>query len=375
MDEIMAIYEKVKDRISLEEFLAKVDETERFMGGLADKITAARLVIHNMGETNHQLKINQVTPELSSVTVVGKIVGCSDVRTFSRDDGSAGSVANLTLADETGSIRAVLWDQAADLVKVGEIVFGDSVKVSGFVREGRNGLEISVGRGGSVDKLAMNKEIQIRKEPFNIDEIRSGMGEIHLLGKILDISDTRTFQRKDGTAGNVRNMTIGDATGKIRVTLWDDSVNKLDPFVAGDSIELFGGYARENTFTNQVEVNLGSQSSLRKSGKKVEFREIITPITDIETNRSYNIIGNVTGLGELKEFQKKDGSQGRVLNIHISDDTGRIRVSLWGEQTDIIQHIDLGTKLQINDCYARPGWNDEIELSVGERARIIILEN
>ena len=54
MEEIMEIYERVKDRLTLEEFLGKVDETESFMGGLADKITAARLVIHNMGETDNQ---------------------------------------------------------------------------------------------------------------------------------------------------------------------------------------------------------------------------------------------------------------------------------------------------------------------------------
>jgi replication factor A1 len=200
------------------------------------------------------------------------------------------------------------------------------------------------------------------------------MSEIHILGKILDISNLRTFKRKDGSNGNVRNMTIGDATGKIRVTLWDELANTIDTFVVGDAIEIFGGYAKENTFNNQVEVNLGNNSSLRKSSKQVEFKEVITQITDIEIKESYNIVGNVTGLDELKEFQKKDGSTGRVVNIHISDNSGRIKVSLWGEQTDILREIDLGTKLQINDCYAKPGWNDEIELSVGERARIIILE-
>jgi replication factor A1 len=374
MDDIMEIYERVKDRLTLEEFLGKVDETESFMGGLADKITAARLVIHNMGETDNQLKVNQVTPDISNVTVLGKIISCSDVRTFNREDGSTGNVANLTLADETGSIRIVLWDEASDLVKIGEIVFGDSIKVSGFVKEGRNGLEISVGRGGSIDKLAIGEEIDVRKEPYKIDEIKSGMSEIHILGKILDISNLRTFKRKDGSNGNVRNMTIGDATGKIRVTLWDELANTIDTFVVGDAIEIFGGYAKENTFNNQVEVNLGNNSSLRKSSKQVEFKEVITQITDIEIKESYNIVGHVTGLDELKEFQKKDGSTGRVVNIHISDNSGRIKVSLWGEQTDILREIDLGTKLQINDCYAKPGWNDEIELSVGERARIIILE-
>lgn len=375
MDEIEAIYERVKDRISLEEFLVKVDETERFMGGLADKITAARLVVHNMGGNESPITIEHVTPDMQKAIVVGKVVACSDVRNFNREDGSMGSVANLTVADETGSIRVVLWDQAADLVKVGDIVFGDAVKVSGFVKEGRIGLEISVGRGGSVEKLALDQEIQVRKEPYSVEKIKPGMSDVHLVGKILDISGTRTFQRKDGSNGKVRNVTLGDPTGKICLTLWGDLAENMEQFKPGDSIEIMGGYARENSYTNQVEVNLGNHSSMRLSSKNIEFREVITPISDIEINRVFNIMGYITGLDELREFQRKDGSTGRVVNIHISDDTGRIRASLWGKHVELIHEIDIGTKLQITDCYAKAGWNDEVELSVGERGSITILED
>jgi len=106
----------------------------------------------------------------------------------------------------------------------------------------------------------------------------------------------------------------------------------------------------------------------------VEFSEKITLIGDIEINESYSIIGYVTGLDELREFQRKDGSTGRVVNIHLSDDSGRIKAALWDKQTEIIHEVDIGTKLQATDCYAKSGWNDEVELSVGERSTITILE-
>lgn len=374
MDEVTAIYEKVKDRISLEEFLAQVEEKETFMGGLADKKTAATLVIHDMGVNDNQMKISQVTTEVSNVTVVGKVVSCSDVRSFNREDGSTGNVANLSLADDTGTIVLVLWDEAADLVKVGDVVFGDNIQVSGYVREGRNGLEISIGRGGSIDKVALSDDIQVRTEPYCVDEIKTGMNDIHLVGKVLDIADIRTFQRKDGSTGKVRNITLGDSSGKIRVTLWDDKADSAAQLKVGDTIEITGGYSRENSFSNQVEINLGRNSSIRPSSKQVEFKEQITQIADIEPNASYSIAGFVTGLDEMKEFQRKDGGTGRVVNIHVSDDTGRIRAALWGEQTEIIHEIDIGTRLQITDCYAKPGWNDEVELSVGERSTLTILE-
>ncbi|MCK4937242.1 MAG: replication factor A [Methanosarcinales archaeon] len=374
MDKVMEIYEKLKDRISLEEFLGLVDGKEAQMAGLADKETAAKLVALSMGISDDEKKIGEVTLDLSKVVLVGKVIACSDVREFNREDGSSGNVANLTLADETGSIRVVLWDDAADLVKVGEIVFGDSVQVSGFVREGRNGLEVSVGRGGAVDKIALNEDIQIRIDPYQINEIKAGMGNIYLIAKLLDLSDPRTFQRKDGSTGKVRNVTLGDATGKIKVTLWDENVDTLNDIKPGDNIEITGGYAKENSFSNQVEVNLGNNSSIRTSSKKIEFKEQFTPIADIVPKQQYNVEGHITGLDELKQFQRKDGSAAQVLNIHISDDSGRIRTALWDKQADIIQVIDLGTRVQVIDCYAKPGWNDEVELSVGERSRIIIVE-
>ena len=374
MDKTTAIYEKLKGRMSHEEFLVLVEQKEKLMGDLADRESAAMLVACDHGVNNDEMKIDKVTSDISNVTVIGKVITCSDVRTFARDDGSAGSVANLTIADDTGSIRVVLWDQAADLVKVGEIGFKDSIQVSGFVKEGRNGLEISIGRGGSVDKVALNEEIQVRIEPYKISEIHSGMSDIHIVGKVLEISDIRTFQRKDATTGRVRNITLGDATGKIRVTVWDDKIDKLDQIALNDNIEIAGAYARENTFSNQVEINTGFNTSIRKSNIVVEYEEKITPIADIVPNESYSVSGYITGLDEIKEFQRKDGVTGRVVNIHISDDTGRIRTSLWDNQTDIISEIDIGTKLMITDCYAKPGWNNEVELSVGERSTITVLK-
>ena len=373
MDEITEIYEKVKDRMSMEDFLARMEEKKDLLGGLPDNKTLATLVIYDMGEYDDKVKIGQVTLENSNVTIVGKIVACSDAREFSREDGSTGSVANLTVADETGSIRVVLWESVADLVQVGEILFGDAVQVSGFVREGRNGLEVSVGRGGSIDKVAISEEIRVRTKPYSIEEIKAGMNDIHLVGKILDIADTRTFQRKDNSTGKVRNLTLGDSTGKIRLTLWDENVEHVDQLSPDVVIEITGGYSKENSFNNQVEINLGNNSSIKKTSKQVEFREKITLIGDIEINDSYSVEGYVTGLDEIREFKRKDGSTGRVVNIHLSDDSGRIKAALWDNQTEIIQDIDIGIKLQITNCYAKSGWNDEVELSVGERSTITII--
>ena len=78
----------------------------------------------------------------------------------------------------------------------------------------------------------------------------------------------------------------------------------------------------------------------------------------------------MTGLGEGEGFRRDDGKAGRVANIYISDDTGRIRVALWGDHVDLLQGLDLGWRAEIIDAQAKSGWNDELEISCGWRTRI-----
>jgi len=78
----------------------------------------------------------------------------------------------------------------------------------------------------------------------------------------------------------------------------------------------------------------------------------------------------VTGIGEVREFRGDDGKRGCVANIHISDETGRVKVALWGEHVRLLQGLDLGHRAELIDCMAKSGWNDELELSCGWRTRI-----
>src|SRR3990170_2323905 len=132
-------------------------------------------------------------------------------------------------------------------------------------------------------------------------------------------------------------------------------------------------YARDNTFSNQVEIQLGNGGSLVKSSATVDYSEPFTPISDIGINASYSVSGHVSGLDEIREFERADGTKNRVSNIYISDDTGRIKVALWGDHAGIVNELDIGSEIRIIDAYAKTGRNEEVELSAGARTRIEIL--
>jgi replication factor A1 len=367
-EEIEEVYKRLEGKIAKDEFKKMVEDKVSMMNGLCDSRTAALLVVGEMG-LNETVKIKEMASG-DNVVFIAKVLSVGDIREFSRDNDTIGRVVNLTLADDTGSITAALWDEAADLVKIGDIKAGQTVKVKGYIKEGQRGLEANVGRGGSIEHV--DKEVAVNLKPLKINEIKPGINGLNIVARIIDMGTPRTFQRKDGISGKVRNITIGDGTGKIRLTLWDGKAEVAD-FKAGETVEIMNAYSRENTFSNQTELQLGSSGSMVKSDISVDYSETITPIADIEINSAYSVRGHVSGIDEVREFERPDGTKSRVSNIYISDETGRIRVALWGEHANMVGELDIGSEIRIVDAYAKPGRNEEVELSAGSRTSIQIL--
>ncbi|MBC7085076.1 MAG: replication factor A [Methanomethylovorans sp.] len=373
MSEIDDIYSKLSRHMTKEEFNKKVNEKVIQLGGLCDEKTAAILVANDLGvnETGKSLhKIADIEKESGNVNFIAKVVSIYPTREFIRSDGTKGRVGNILVADETGSIRITLWDEKADLINENAIEIGQNLKIGGYVKEGFSGIEVNIGNNGILTKT--EEEIEVKHPSTKISDIKDGMVSINVVGKLLDISDVRTFNKKDGTKGRVRNITIGDDTGKIRITLWDDKTEKVEGFHIGDSVEVINGYARENNFNHQIEIQIGNHGLIKRTEMPVKYEENFTPISDIVPGESYSIQGYISGLGEIREFRRDDGTINMVSNIYVSDDTGRIRIALWADHASLVDELDIGTPVQIIDAYARSGFNEDVELSAGNRTRIII---
>ncbi len=368
-EEIEEVYKKLEGKLTRDDFKSKVEEKVTMMNGLCDSKTAAMLVASEFG-LNETIKIRDMTGDKGNVVFIAKVISVGDIREFTRDNDTIGRVVNLTLADDTGSSGAALWDEACDLVKIGDIKVGQSLKVKGYIKAGQRGLEVNVGKGGSIEHV--EKEVPVSIKPLKINETKPGMNGLNIVGRVIDIGKVRTFARKDGTTGKVTNVTIGDETGKIRLVLWDGKAESPG-FNVGDTVEITNAYARENTFSNQTELNLGSGSGIAKSNCVVDYSEALTPISDIGINQAYSVAGHVSGIDEIREFERQDGTKSKVSNIYISDDTGRIRVALWGEHAELVNEVDIGSEIRIIDAYAKSGRNEEVELSAGARTRIQII--
>jgi replication factor A1 len=174
------------------------------------------------------------------------------------------------------------------------------------------GVEIHVGNN---DVLAKSEEhIEVTEMVQQIKDIKDGMGDLNLTWEVLEISDVRTFQRKDGTAGKVGNLLLGDSTGAILVILWDEKTDLLTSVECGDSIDVINGYARENTFSHKVELQIGNQGIIRKSEKQIKYEEKFLPIANIKAD-TYDI--NI--IGKCSTFQWWELSRKRMGHLEGSE--------------------------------------------------------
>ncbi|HYV08590.1 MAG TPA: hypothetical protein VEL81_03325 [Thermoplasmata archaeon] len=144
-------YEKVEDLVTPEAFDAQVDAAIDEWGGLLDRDTAAMVVVERLGRSVASFARIADLEEGMEANLRATVVGISPVRTFNRQDGTPGRVANLELRDESGFCRFALWDDDVGLVDRGKVAVGATVRaLDCYVKRTNFGLDVSRGKFGAL---------------------------------------------------------------------------------------------------------------------------------------------------------------------------------------------------------------------------------
>jgi ssDNA-binding replication factor A large subunit len=366
MGDIEDVYEDLDTDVPLEEFREAVESKVEQMGGLADEETAAMLIAHELedGEVNG---VADVEPEMDEVKFIAKVTSVGDVRTFERDDDEdpEGRVVNVDVADETGSVRLSLWDEQAEAA-TDELEVGDVLRVKGRPKDGYNGIEVST------DEVEIDNEedvdVQVQDE-YRVEDLSLGISDVNLTGEVLGTEEVRTFDRDDGSEGKVSNLVLGDETGRVRVTLWDDQAETATDLSQGEVVEVVDGYVRERD--GSLELHVGDRGAVEPVDADVAFAPDATSIDALELEDTADISGVIRSADPKRTFDRDDGSEGQVRNVRVQDDTGDIRVALWGDKADL--DIGPGDEVAFVDVEIQDGWQDDIEASAGWQSSVIPL--
>ncbi len=117
------------------------------------------------------------------------------------------------------------------------------------------------------------------KRRLEIKNVLPKIRNLNLTARIVRVFEPKQFKKKD-KMGKVATVILGDASGTIRMSLWDaqtDIVEKLKPDMP---VEIFGAYTKENGLGG-TEIRLGN-----KGGIKVLESSDIPPLESMKDNES-----------------------------------------------------------------------------------------
>jgi replication factor A1 len=101
---------------------------------------------------------------------------------------------------------------------------------------------------------------------MNVDELKPYSKKVELTVKILKLNEIREVQSKlDQATHKVTEALVGDSTGTVLLTLWDDTIAKV-----GEGNVYNIGNAYTSLFKSSLRLNLGRYGTLEESSETIE---------------------------------------------------------------------------------------------------------
>ena len=265
--------------VSRKHILETLESEKNKTAGLIEDTTLLRMIAARHGVQISQYKsfdqrmtISRLIPGLNDVTIVGRVVGISQPRTF--EGKKSGKFASLMIVDEESIIRVTLWNDKVESIESGNLKVGQSVRfVHGYTREDRSGKpELHIGERSEIkfdtedDKGKENHFVC--KFATKIKDVTRTQNNIHLQGTVKKLFPATNFTRNDNSEGKVLHFHLADETGEIAVVVWNEKAEELERILKlNSSIQLINARAKA-TQNGQYEIHVDQYTYVEVLSKR-----------------------------------------------------------------------------------------------------------
>lgn len=344
--------------LSKKEIQDKVEEKKKELKGLISDEGALFIIAKEYGvdvkeETKDlldevEINVADIRPNMKNIMLAGRIKLINDIYEFSRKQGGNGRVGSFILSDNTGDIRITLWDDQTDILSNSQFSINEVVKiVNGYAKQGRNNVvEIHVGKYSkmllSPEDVDYKKLPKISQNVIEIKEITSNLKNVSVKGRVMQKYPIREFTRKNGSDGKVCSLNLMDSSGSIRITFWNEDTEKTADIEVGNDLIISNLLPRISSLDSKT-IELHASPSTYIESKNIELEIKVNDIDSISELQNkagiFNFKGVVTSVENERKINLKSGDQVSFMSFNVSDDTGAIRVALWGEQVEEYRDI------------------------------------
>lgn len=359
--------------ISREQIVERLESEKRRTGGFISDESLLRMIaaefgcaISNGKEFKPALGLGDLISGLGNVTVVGRVVAVFSSRAFSGT--RSGKFASLLIADKSGILRIVLWNDKASLIESGKVKVGQIVRFShGYTREDYNGkIELHIGERCEVETDPRDVEAKdfptISRFATKIGELThaSRNKKINVAGTVKELFTTSSFERQDMSSGKVMRFVLADDTGRIPVVVWNEKVDELEKLLkVGIRLQIVNAKVKK-AMGEGVEIHVDAMTYVGTAAPIEEFQKI----ADLEQSAGeVNVRGKVATKPIVRDVKTSKQGLLKLATFELKDETGRMWVSAWRNHTESVKNLKVGDEVIIKNAYVKRGFGDQLELA------------
>jgi replication factor A1 len=132
-----------------------------------------------------------------------------------------------------------------------------------------------------------------------------------------------------------------------------------------DRIEKTRGFLTPESAARAVAAELGLEVAEVSLARDVPIRNLISGLSNA------TVVGRVLHVNPPRFFIRPNGEEGKMRSLYIADETGILRVVVWGEKADVFASSGvIGGIVRLSHGYVRKGYNGKLELNIGSRGEI-----
>ncbi len=202
---------------------------------------------------------------------------------------------------------------------------------------------------------------------------------VSIESRVLNISPTKQFSRKDGSPFLLRTMTVYDNDSAVSVKLWDEKANLpgIEELKPGDLIKIIKAYVKSD-LNGSPTINVGSGSNIESTDKESEIRpidDLTIDVSEVKENQSNLVVsGKIDGNITTLEFTNRRGEPGKGLRMRLKGNDGTAKgVVIWGKDESLLPKvISQNAKVRLLGVRTKIG-NQGLEIH-GNEATLVEIE-
>jgi len=220
---------------------------------------------------------------------------------------------------------------------------------------------------------------QTLKTEMSLKDIYVGAKDVSIESRVLNISPTKQFSRKDGSPFLLRTMTVYDNDSAVSVKLWDEKANLpgIEELKPGDLIKIIKAYIKSD-LNGSPTIYVGSGSNIEptnKESKIIAVDELTVDVSQVKENQSNLVVsGKIDGSITTLEFTNRRGEPGKGLKMRLKgNDDATKGVVIWGKDESFLPKvIPQNAKVRLLGVRTKIG-NQGLEIH-GNEATLIEIE-